>query len=84
MQKRASKIPLLIPGLAFWITWQRLSQDLAYWRRLGRQLHTMYVAIAQRAQQAKAMPDTQVLPPLGVQPAPAPLPKGHWPQWTVM
>ena len=51
----------------FWLTWNHLQRDLTYWRRLGRQLHEMYVEIATKAQKAKAMPDNQTLQPIGIQ-----------------
>eukprot|EP00435_Cladocopium_sp_Y103_P058608 s705_g20.t1 len=57
---------------SFWTRWDNLRQDLERWRRLGRQIHAMYVAIAVKAQQAKTMPETQVVHPVGMPHEPEP------------
>eukprot|EP00435_Cladocopium_sp_Y103_P041936 s1625_g11.t1 len=46
----------------FWSRWALLRDDVTTWRRKGRQVFSMYVAIALKAQQAKTMPDTHVIP----------------------
>ena len=51
---------------SFWTTWSKLDQSVTTWRQLGRQLHSMYVAIAIKAQHAKTMPDQHVVTPVGI------------------
>lgn len=50
---------------AMWTARAALRDDLLKWRKLGRQLHSMFVAIAVKAQQAKAMPETNIIHPVG-------------------
>ena len=53
---------------SFWMTWSKLRDDVQHWRATGRQLNSMYVEIAVKAQHAKTIPETNVVSPVGIEP----------------